>query len=461
MKMKVMLALLASLGLALAQAQTAPVSWIQSGAKTGYQVQGTGDPTTAQGAKASVTSSSAQSDMSGVVMAVSDAAPYRGKMVSLQADLSTRNADKGVTIFLAMYGPNGSLGFISSDRVPVLGDVTSAQRQIQIGVPSAATRLSYGVVLHGNGTVDAEHIRLIAAAPIVEVPPQLVLDKAITIVREYAFNTSKVDWATVEPQIRAMAANAKVSQDVYPAIRALLADLDDHHSYFQEPSLAELLSTQGGPQSPSVVELKPNGVGYISMPGYNGKDPQARESFADDMVQAITKLAPQVRCGWVVDLRSNTGGSMAPMLAGLGPLLGGDTLGSFRDAQGRLTAWQVGYGMKGNVPKGPDLSHASVAVLTGEHTASSGEVMAISLRGRANTRSFGAPTAGLTTSSVDFPLPDGSMIILATSIDLDRNGHVYGEKIAPDQPVDASDSKTDAVLNAAEAWLFQTNHCAH
>jgi carboxyl-terminal processing protease len=427
----------------------------------GYQVQGTGDATSTQGARLSVSAADANAGKAGVAIAVSDAAPFRGRIVKFEANLSTRQAEKGATIFLQVFANNQSLGFITSDMVPVLGDTAQVHREIQAPVPAIATRISYGLVLHGQGTVSADGVRLVAGAPIVEVPPKVVLDKAIQIVRQYALNAGKVDWAAVEPRIRAMAADAKVLQQVYPAINALLAELGDHHSFLREPSLAELLNTTSGPAMRSVVTIKAHEVGYILMPGYSGYDPQAWHAFADDMMQSMAALAPQARCGWVVDLRSNTGGSMAPMLAGLGPLLGDGVLGGFRDAQGRVDNWKAGFGMQGYVRKGPDLSRVPVAVLTGEHTSSSGEVMAIAFRGRANTRSFGAPTDGRSTANADFPLPDGSVLILTTTVDLDRHGHAYGDKVQPDQWVDDGDGKSDAVLDAAETWLSQTEHCAH
>jgi carboxyl-terminal processing protease len=461
MKLKVVLVSLCVLVAGSAGAQTISLPWIRNGAKTGYQVQASGDAASAPGAKASVMATDENAGKSGVAMAVSDAAPFRGRIVKFAANLSTHDADKGATIFLQAFANTQDLGFISSDMVPVLGDATQAHREIQIAVPEIATRISYGIVLHGKGTVTADDVKLVAGDPIVEVPPKDVLDKAIQVIRQYALNAGKIDWANVEPRIRAMAADAKVSQQVYPAIRALLADLGDHHSYLREPSLTELLNTEGGPALLPVVEMKPHGVGYISMPGYSGRDQQAWQSFADHMVQSISQLAPQARCGWIVDLRSNTGGAIAPMLAGLGPLLGDAPLGGFRNAQGQVDSWKVGYGMNGYIRQGPDLSHSRVAVLTGEQTASSGEIAAVAFRGRANTRSFGAPTAGISTANADFPLPDGSMIILTTAMDLDRDGHAYGDKIQPDQRVEAADSKSDAVLDAAEAWLSETGRCVH
>src|SRR5206468_4322951 len=64
-------------------------------------------------------------------------------------------------------------------------------------------------------------------------------------------------------------------------------------------------------------------------------------------------------------------------------------------------------------------------------TASSGEAITISFRGRPGARSFGAPTAGLSTGNEEYALPDGSMLFLTTSIEADRIGHRYAAGSCP------------------------------
>jgi C-terminal processing protease CtpA/Prc len=103
----------------------------------------------------------------------------------------------------------------------------------------------------------------------------------------------------------------------------------------------------------------------------------------------------------------------------------------------------------------PSLVGAPVAVLTGPRTASSGEATVLAFRGRAQTRSFGQPTAGVSTANVVRRLVDGSALVLTTSVMRDRNGHGDGRKIAPDQAT-VGDATTVA---AAEAWLLAQPTC--
>jgi C-terminal processing protease CtpA/Prc len=165
----------------------------------------------------------------------------------------------------------------------------------------------------------------------------------------------------------------------------------------------------------------------------------------------------EIDCGWIIDLRNNTGGNMWPMLAGLKPFLGDEPLGAFISREGTSPPWKAGQAVDVEPPGSlRRLERAWAAVLTGPRTASSGEAVTISFKGRVRTRSFGQPTAGLSSANQAFQLPDGAAIILTVSIEADRTGKQYGEKVDPDEVIAAlapGASEPDAALNAATAWL--------
>ena len=58
-----------------------------------------------------------------------------------------------------------------------------------------------------------------------------VLDAAITIAKNNSLHRNTLAWGTIEPKVRALAAGAETSADVYPAVRYLLAQLGDNHSF--------------------------------------------------------------------------------------------------------------------------------------------------------------------------------------------------------------------------------------
>jgi C-terminal processing protease CtpA/Prc len=223
-----------------------------------------------------------------------------------------------------------------------------------------------------------------------------------------------------------------------------------------KPSGAQSFATGGAENPRPIVKLLPSGIGYVSVPAYAGGEQNAIRDYAIGMQDSIAIVAPTAACRWVVDLRANGGGNMWPMLGGLRPFLGEDGLGSFVTAAGSGSLWTA----RGGVDVKPSaalagLESAYVAVLTGPMTGSSGEAVTISFRGRARTRSFGLPTAGLSTANRGFVLPDSSMIFLTVSVEADRTGKRYGEKIEPDEVIaaPAAGSTEDEQLARAVAWL--------
>ena len=60
-----------------------------------------------------------------------------------------------------------------------------------------------------------------------------------------------------------------------------------------------------------------------------------------DYVDAAHDVLGAAACGWIVDLRSNGGGNLYPMLAALAPLLGPGPLLGYRDRHGRTDSWVI------------------------------------------------------------------------------------------------------------------------
>jgi carboxyl-terminal processing protease len=448
-------------GGALAADQQA--AWTATQQGQSGQMQATGDPRSDQGATVTVGSSGKAGTPSVGAKLSLDATPYRGHTVTLQADLTAHDVQGAGLIWIRVKGPDGLIDRANTGDFPVSGNATALSRFRRLDIPAAATELELGVTLAGQGSLTAERLKLVAGPatqPKPVVSAKAELDAAIGIVRRYALKANTVDWSVVEPRIRAMAADAKVSGDVYPAIRALLKALGDRHSFLLEHSAGEAFGKEGGSVADPVVDALGNGIGYVMMPGYGGTDPQAQRAFAAGIAARLYKTAPQAQCGWIVDVRDDHGGNMYPMLEALTPLLGNPPWGSFRDVNGRLSPWSVTVNFYTERWVNPDLSVAPVALLLGPHTASSGEIVAIAFQGRANTRSFGAATAGLTTANASYSLPDGAVIMLAAAVDVDRTRREYGGKLEPDQPVVSDPGKSsDAVIDAAKAWLSRQDSC--
>lgn len=284
------------------------------------------------------------------------------------------------------------------------------------------------------------------------------LDSAFAIVRRASLWRDTVTWNQVERDVRAIAAGSQSAADTYPALRALLARLGDHHSFLLRPQSAAAFPTEGAANPRARVRVQTAGVGYIAVPAYSGGDIVAAESYVraayDSLAHVVTDGSGT--CRWIVDLRMNGGGNMWPMLGALRPFVGDSGLGTFVTAGHSGPLWRAGdhVDVTPPAPLAP-LDSANVAVLIGPRTASSGEAVAIAFSGRARTRTFGLATAGLSTGNVPMTLPDGAMLVVTTAVDADRTGKQYGRGIAPDEvisdaPIDAPD---DPQMERAIGWL--------
>ena len=386
----------------------------------------------------------------------------RERRVHLVADLQTLNVGASASLWLRADSSGRILVFENGGGEVARGTSGPTHVDVAIYVPRGTTHLFYGLLLTGSGELTASHLRLAARPPISPTTPPVpeakrVLDSAIALARRYSLWRDTVTWSRVESDVRAMAAGAEATADVYPAIRTLLLRLGDHHSFLMKPTAAQAFAT-GTQNAPPTVRVQSAGIGYVAIPAYGGADSLAAQRYVrslyDSLAQAMLRGAGS--CRWILDLRANGGGNMWPMLGGLRPFLGEGGLGSFVSAQGSSPPWHA----RDQVDIAPPLvlaplESAYVAVLTGPRTGSSGEAVAIAFRGRARTRSFGGATAGLSTANRNFQLPDGSMLLITVSVDADRNGTRYGAGIEPDEriaPAIGTD-RPDPQLARAVQWL--------
>ncbi len=214
-------------------------------------------------------------------------------------------------------------------------------------------------------------------------------------------------------------------------------------------------------------------LGYLDLPGSTGTR-TSEENFARTGISAIGGVETTANpCGWVIDLRRNSGGFVYSMMSVLEPFLTESTFAgfvfgddrrellSFKGGQlfaGIRPAWKTDATAKLRDPNVP------VAILMSNYTGSAGELAAISFIGRAGSRSFGDKSVGVTSANVGITLADGAFIMVTNSYDLDRAGTVYDQKLQPDVsiPLDWTTYATDAdpVLTSARQWLSTQPACA-
>ena len=259
------------------------------------------------------------------------------------------------------------------------------------------------------------------------------------------------------------AAGAKTTADTYPAIWLIIKALGEKHTFFMTPDQAKAQSTGKASNDieppplllPEGAKLS-QGVGVIRLYGFSGSIEQGRQ-YAEFGQTKLEGLQAQGICKFVMDLRPNVGGNMYPMIDAVRGLLDDGVLGTFENAAGQVTPWVLRDGKTTTVVGGvaaPARSNrvqnsVPVAVLIGPSTSSAGEYTAMSFKGRANTRFFGAATSGYITANQPVPLSDGAVIIMTAAWGSDRTGRKYVDRMEPDEVTGAGGPALDAAVN----WL--------
>lgn len=291
------------------------------------------------------------------------------------------------------------------------------------------------------------------------------LDQAIELIRANHRKSAQGDWPKINAEAQLRIADAKSTKDTYPAIRSILATLNEPHSFLIDP--IEAASSQGNQQAkqPNVANKPPmpawqienRRFGVLTLPGLimlGDSGWQKGQDYMNTARNGLIKMDKNKICGWVIDLRQNDGGNMWPMMWSVDPLLGPSPFGAFLPVKGKTEKWvraqdqifPTSETLPETVPNFR-LKHetAPLAVLIGPGTGSSGEMMAIAFIGRKNVRVFGNPSYGFTSANKTYPLNDGAFLVLTETSVSDRSGKEYFGPIVPDERVSDENAKAAAM----------------
>lgn len=284
------------------------------------------------------------------------------------------------------------------------------------------------------------------------------------LVQKNALYADSLDWKQLSREVTEKSRGLATAEDCKPVIDYILRTLrqaGDKHSFFIPKGQAESQTSSRYEGEQAESRYLENGIGYIRVPAFSSMNASVGLAFSQDIQGQIAALETQHQLtGWVVDLRHNTGGNMHPMITGLQPLLGEGIYGYFIFPRRTVMKAMPQYVWSGKDKKQRAVKAAEpqrkVAVLIDSLTASSGEMVALSFKGRSTAKLFGQPSAGYTTTNQDFRLSDGSLLLLATGYMADRNRNKYLPNIAPDVVVASSAvNAPDKTIEAARKWLLE------
>ncbi|MGE4070666.1 MAG: S41 family peptidase [Lysobacterales bacterium] len=290
-----------------------------------------------------------------------------------------------------------------------------------------------------------------------------IVREAVKVISGNAYKASSVDWQKAEAAALEILASNDSSAGLNASVQYLVSKLEDGHSSYR-PAVEGGQAPVAPGFTPTPLAARPIGervessgrFPIIRVNAWGGVNAAVAQTAAATLREVLNTALDDDVCGLVLDFSANSGGNMWPMLAGLLPIYSEGLLGAFEGAAGKRTSI-VSSGnslaLDGrphylNAPQLPlpRFLPSHIAILIGPRTASSGEIVALILAAQANSRTFGAATAGRSSANRMFKMSDGSVLVLTTAATVDRNGLKHWGAITPD--IESSDA-----LEAASSWL--------
>lgn len=152
------------------------------------------------------------------------------------------------------------------------------------------------------------------------------------------------------------------------------------------------------------------------------------QGVSQQLKQALTQMSQQGVTGVIFDLRNNPGGLLNEAVNITSQFLSSGDVLLEKDAQGQITHVSV--------RRGGVATQLPMVVLINKGSASASEIVAGALQDASRAKLIGETTFGTGTVLTEFPLSDGSALMLAIQEWLTPNGRVIWHKgIMPDQTV--------------------------
>ena len=311
------------------------------------------------------------------------------------------------------------------------------------------------------------------------------LNQALDWEQLVSYYSPQLNWTAIRADVVKKAGAAQTPAQTYAAITysidQYLRPLGDAHSEFWPPA-----SAPGRTNSPSTdVHYQISGsviapkIAYMVVPSYAGTNDQGHLDSTLTMIRQLDAANP---CGWILDLRTNLGGTWAVMLSALNTFVGNGEFAGAKFADGSTIKLYVQNGEAGALDPSTNqrqvylrgastysLKRANppVAILQGINTASAGELILLAFRGSATPyRTFGDSSRGVTsTPAGKYLAPDSAYLNITAGLMFDRSGKVWGTAGPADQRVAGASWPTpgqasDAVIQAAVAWLNARPECS-
>jgi C-terminal processing protease CtpA/Prc len=298
--------------------------------------------------------------------------------------------------------------------------------------------------------------------------------------KETSLYTKNINWNDVNKNFLKLTEGKENIEDLKPGLQYLINSLGDKHAQIRSPKDHSLIVYYTGEikeedhresefintvinniSTTFSYQLLDNNIGYLKVVGIGPGDVKAQ---ADMIRRGLIILKEKEVDKWIVDLRSNGGGNMEPMISGLAPLIGEGDIGGSIDIAGNISPLKIENAQFYNynrlacsMPNLPKIKASEkVVVLLSRYTVSSGEMTAIAFKGRENTLFIGEPSGGYTTGNGYDIVTDDLALVISKSIFIDRNKKKYDGRVDVDVFSEFQHLKelnNDHQIEKATLWL--------
>lgn len=260
-----------------------------------------------------------------------------------------------------------------------------------------------------------------------------------SILKENTINKDKIDWIDFEKKFYE---KTKISKD--SAIQFSLKIINNRHTSYHTKE-GKIIYSSNKPNLELGDSIGKSFVGAYSNPEDKNLFKSKGEEYINKIQKSIIKQLENKPKYWIIDLKSNTGGNMWPMLTALLPFYENGDIGYFEN-ESEYIPWSKknGYIFSGDFnqsknfidsPIKYNLNLKYIFVLINERTSSSGEAVAISLRSLKNVILIGSESGGFTTGNATYKLSNGDTLLLTANYMVDKYKNRYLPSIKPDYEI--------------------------
>jgi len=321
------------------------------------------------------------------------------------------------------------------------------KQRLDFRVPDNAAKTKVLIFLSKTGTLSVKGLRILEATP--GRPFEVLVD---SLKDDYSFTALKgIDWDDLAARYRDKAESADTIDGFADAIRGMLAELEDLHVWIELPDgrrVSSYSSRYRGNFNRQAVERQLDACQRFGRVGVTGRTkegfgvaailglPPGDDNLYSQLIDAMTAMSDAP--GFIVDLRSNSGGAepRARQIAGLfadkrylyarSKIRSGPNADDFRESRARHIE-----------PATSKPFTRPVVCLIGPGCVSSGEGFALMMKAMDHVTMVGQPTRGASGNPHPVTLPNGVKVWFSRWVSMEPDGtSIEGRGIQPDVTVE-------------------------